>query len=302
MGDLSIQSVDYDYDEMTAELYQFLKAEKDTFGIDPEIMGKDYFRTEFRVADNPAEIKKFVAPLSVASGIVDAGFKGSEVPPSLLESLQKDDYYLIQFPLIIDTQFPFDHIELKVFLEEEQPGLYFINTFPDSKTETLLNGKFEGSIEAFADGDIRINPPLAIQEFVPAHASAGVETKNTFGLSYKWAFSIKKSLIRRNGGNNTWSVKWTFTRSPDGGGLDATIENITLLLKKPRNAVVGNIHIAGAGSRQYRFWPDFMVRLFDRLNLQKSPRLKVFVDEGFTVPLNRGQEVVWKAQSLVPYL
>ncbi len=134
------------------------------------------------------------------------------------------------------------------------------------------------------------------------HASAGVETKNTFGLSYKWTFSIKKSLIRRNGGNNTWSVKWTFTRSPDGGGLDTTIENITLLLKKPRNAAIGNIRIAGAGSRQYRFWPDFLVKIFDRLNLQKSPRLKTFVDEGFTMPLNGGQEVIWLAQKLVPYL
>lgn len=286
--------VDFDYDASVQELFELIDRENATFGVDAKVAGEDYFKTEFRVAHNPAEIKKFDPPADLVNNATGA-LKEREIE-SLVKNLQQDDYYLIHFPLIIKTKFPFDFIELNVQLLDENPGYSFVGAFPESKANTVLDGKLTGSVSAEGEFGLSLKTPDELKELANMGGGVKADTKHSFSLNYNFPFSIKNTYVTRNGGNNTWSVIWNFKRAPDGSGLDETVENITLLIKKPKDLMFSGIRLSGIGNRKEGIWPKWLLKLLRGLPFENAPRAHTLVKEGFTIRLNRGEEVTWPAE------
>ena len=174
MEDTTIRPVNYDYDETVQEFLQLVKKEKATYGIDAKIAGEDYFKTNFSVPANPVEIRKFSPPDVMIANAAGA-IKDKEIA-NLIDHLKEDDYFLIHFPLIIDTKFPFDHIELAVELVDEKPNYFFVNTFPEPKDKTLLDGKLEGSVNANAEGSLSLKTPEELKKMREALTAGQTET------------------------------------------------------------------------------------------------------------------------------
>ncbi|WP_194973110.1 hypothetical protein [Aquiflexum lacus] len=284
-----------DYDEMIGELGRFLENNKRHFGGENFKFQESHFKTTFEVDREPAECKQLELLPEQVSQRFSRNFVDGKVPPSLVKALSQDEYYLLLFPLNINTQFAFDFISLKVEMDEAKTGRSFVGAFPDSFKSTIVEGNFNLGISVDGDAGLKLNTITLDTPVAAVNANADLGAGLKVGLTSQWSFKISRSFIKRNAGNNTTWTGWEFKKAPDGGGLNNTIENISLLMKKPVGAEFPTIKISGYGSRSVGIWPDWLIRLLGNKSRLMSPKLRKFIQEGFSIGLNGNQTVIWSS-------